>query len=46
MRLAGDLSESRTGPPTDWVELVQAHNERDAMQAKPDELPTIDIYLL
>ena len=32
------------GPPTDWVELVQAHDDRDAFQAAPDELPVIDIY--
>ena len=25
------------GPPTDWVELVQAHDDRDAFQAAPDE---------
>ena len=27
-------------------ELVQAHDERDAIQASPDELPVIDIHLL
>ena len=32
------------GPPTDWVELVQAHDDRDVYQASPDELPVIDIY--
>jgi len=32
------------GPPTDWVELVQAHDDRDAFQAAPDELPVIDIH--
>ena len=34
------------GPPIDWGEPVQAHDERDAMQASPDELPVIDIRRL
>lgn len=34
------------GPPTDWHELVQAHDDRDVMQASPDELPVIDIHSL
>ncbi len=34
------------GPPTEWHELVQAHDDRDAMQASPDELPIIDIHSL
>ena len=33
-------------PPTDWNELVQMHDERDAIQASPDELPVIDIRSL
>ena len=32
------------GPPTDWGELVQAHDDRDVFQASPDELPVIDIH--
>jgi hypothetical protein len=32
------------GPPTDWGELVQIHNERDIFQVSPDELPVIDIH--
>ena len=32
------------GPPTDWGELVQIHDDRDVFQASPDELPTIDIH--
>ena len=39
------LSPAR-GPPTNWAELVQAHDYRDAMQASPDELPAIDIQSL
>jgi hypothetical protein len=31
------------GPPTAWAELVQAHDDRDAIQASPDDLPVIDI---
>lgn len=34
------------GPPTVWAELVQVHDDRDAMQAAPDELPVIDIRSL
>jgi|GEM_PF-2124545 len=34
------------GPPTDWSELVQAHDDRDVFQALPDELPAIDIHSL
>jgi hypothetical protein len=34
------------GPPTDWGELVQVHDERDIFQASPDELPAIDIHSL
>ena len=32
------------GPPTDCGELVQAHDDRDVLQAAPDELPAIDIH--
>ena len=32
------------GPPTDWGELVQAHDDREAVQVSPDELPVIDIH--
>ena len=34
------------GPPTDWGELVQVHDDRAIFQASPDELPAIDIYSL
>jgi len=34
------------GPPTDWGELVQVHDERDIFQAAPQELPAIDIHSL
>jgi hypothetical protein len=34
------------GPPTDWDELVQAHDDRDVFQASPDNLPVIDIHSL
>jgi hypothetical protein len=34
------------GPPTDWGELVQIHDERAVFQASPDELPAIDIHRL
>jgi hypothetical protein len=34
------------GPPTDWCELVQVHDDRDVFQSSPDELPAIDIHSL
>jgi hypothetical protein len=34
------------GPPTDWVELTQAHDDRDVFQGRIDELPVIDIHSL
>ena len=34
------------GPPTDWDELVQVHDERDVFQGRIDELPVIDIRSL
>ena len=39
------LSPAR-GPPTDWGELVQVHDDRHVFQASPDELPVIDIHSL
>ena len=34
------------GPPTDWGELVQVHDERAVFQPSPDDLPAIDIHSL
>ena len=34
------------GPPTDWGELIQAHDDRDVFQASLDELSVIDIHSL
>ncbi len=34
------------GPPIDWGELVQVHDDRAIFQASPDELPVIDIHRL
>ena len=34
------------GPPTGWAEILQVHDDRDAMQTSPDDLPVIDIHLL
>jgi hypothetical protein len=39
------LSPAR-GPPTDWGEFVQFHDDRAIFQASPDELPVIDIRSL
>jgi hypothetical protein len=39
------LSPAR-GPPTEWAELVQAHDDRDIFQASPDGLPAIDVSSL
>jgi HEPN domain-containing protein len=38
--------EAARGPPTDWGELVQAHDDRDVFQGRIDELPAIDIHSL
>jgi hypothetical protein len=43
--LRREISPAR-GPPTDWGELVQAHDVREAVQVSPDELPVIDIHSL
>ena len=32
------------GPPTDWGEFVQPHDDRDVFQASQDELPAVDIH--
>jgi hypothetical protein len=34
------------GPPADWGELVQVHDDRAIFQVSPDELPVIDIRSL
>jgi hypothetical protein len=34
------------GPPTDWHELVQVHDDGDVFQSSPEELPAIDIHSL
>ncbi|MFM8633704.1 MAG: hypothetical protein ACKOEX_02660 [Planctomycetia bacterium] len=34
------------GPPTAWGELVQAHDDREAVQVSSDDLPVIDIHSL
>ena len=39
------LSPAR-GPPPDWGELVQVHDQRAVVQPSPDELPAIDIHSL
>jgi hypothetical protein len=32
------------GPPTDWGELVQVHDDRAIFQESPEDLPAIDIH--
>ncbi len=34
------------GPPIDWGKLVQTHDDREAVQVSPDELPVIEIHSL
>ena len=34
------------GPPTDWGEFVQVHDDRAIVSAAPDELPVVDIHSL
>jgi hypothetical protein len=38
------INAAACGPPTDWGDLVQMHDDRDAIQASPAELSVIDIY--
>ncbi len=47
----GELLESppllpARGPPADWGELMQVHDDRNVFPASPDELPVIDIHSL
>ncbi|NDC53829.1 MAG: hypothetical protein EBZ74_05945 [Planctomycetia bacterium] len=34
------------GPPTDWGEFVQVHDDRDVFQGRIEDLPAIDIHSL
>jgi hypothetical protein len=34
------------GPPTGWAEILQVHDDRDAIQTSTDDLPVIDIQSL
>jgi hypothetical protein len=34
------------GPPTDWGEFVQVHDDRAIFRASPVRLPDIDIHSL
>jgi len=34
------------GPPADWGELVQTHDDRAIVQSSPAELPAIDVHSL
>jgi len=34
------------GPPTDWAELVQVHDDLNIFQASPAEMPVIAIHRL
>ena len=36
--------DTTCGPPTDWGEFVQAHDDRDVFQGRIDELPDINIH--
>jgi hypothetical protein len=37
---------SARGPPTDWGELIEVHDDRAVFQSLSDELPVIDIHNL
>jgi len=39
-------SPATNGPPINFGELVQVHDDRDVVQATPDDLPVIDIHSL
>jgi len=43
---ARPINQADLATLTDWGELVQIHDDRDILQASPDELPTIDIHSL
>jgi hypothetical protein len=45
-RLSASRRRSRRpgARPTGWPEVVQAHDDRDAVQASPDDQPVIDIH--
>ena len=43
---AVDSRRPPAGPPTDWGELIQAHDDRNVFQGRIDELPVIDIHSL
>lgn len=34
------------GPPADFGDLVQVHDDRDVVQTTPDDFPVIDIHAL
>jgi len=34
------------GPPTEWAEVIHAHDDRNVFQASPDELPVINVRSL
>ena len=42
--ITASRSPCRRPGPTTRAELVQAHDDRDAFQAAPDELPVTDIH--
>jgi len=44
--LANCSNRRRCRPPIDWGKLVQTHDDREAVQVSPDELPVIDIHSL
>ena len=41
---SGPFVSPARGPPTDWGERIQVHDDRAIFQASPDEPPDIDIH--
>jgi hypothetical protein len=44
--LEPQLVSPARGPPADWGEFVQAHDDRAIFHGRIDELPVIDIHSL
>jgi len=46
MRWGTHPSRQLAAHPPPWGEFVQMHDDREAVQVSPDELPAIDIHSL
>ena len=46
VRVEVEVVSPARGPPTNWADIVQVHDDRGIFQPSPDELPAIDISSL